>query len=398
MMMLNHISFKTGEFQAQLLRSLGKTYFQGADIGECFATANKIIDGDMNSWHSEWFATANRLKATADFCIRDGYHVSATQAYLRACEYYRQSMWFMRDDLKNTRILSLADTVQQTFLLAIKGLSYTVTPMTIPIDHGTCYGYFCQTRFKPKATIIMMGGYDSMVEELYFSILPFLQRGYNALIFDGPGQGQTLIRKGLYMRYDWENIIPPIIDYLFEQRRLEYHKIVLFGRSLGGFLAPRGASNEPRLAALICDPGQYNLYESVQHLLPRDVLTMFENDQLDAVNHWFEENVFTDPHKKYFFRWRMASHGVSTPAQWLQDIKSYHLVDLAKHITARTLVCYATNEDKATGQAQQLYKALSCPKSLLEFSDTEGAGDHCESAAQSLFAQRAGDWLDQQFG
>ena len=32
----------------------------------------------------------------------------------------------------------------------------------------------------------------------------------------------------------------------------------MVGRSLGGYLAPRGASGEPRLRALVCDPGQFD--------------------------------------------------------------------------------------------------------------------------------------------
>ena len=36
-------------------------------------------------------------------------------------------------------------------------------------------------------------------------------------------------------------------------------KIVLVGRSFGGYLAPRGAAGEPRLAAMIAYPGQYDI-------------------------------------------------------------------------------------------------------------------------------------------
>jgi dienelactone hydrolase len=40
-------------------------------------------------------------------------------------------------------------------------------------------------------------------------------------------------------------------------------RIVLVGRSFGGLLAPRGASGEPRLAAMIVDPGQYDIAGSL---------------------------------------------------------------------------------------------------------------------------------------
>ena len=34
-----------------------------------------------------------------------------------------------------------------------------------------------------------------------------LERGYNVLIFDGPGQGGALVVQKLPMRPDWENVV-----------------------------------------------------------------------------------------------------------------------------------------------------------------------------------------------
>jgi hypothetical protein len=37
----------------------------------------------------------------------------------------------------------------------------------------------------------------------------------------------------------------------------------------------------------------------------------------------------------------------------------------------------------------------SCGKDFLTFTQTEGAGEHCESGNRALLHQRAFDWLDQ---
>jgi hypothetical protein len=37
---------------------------------------------------------------------------------------------------------------------------------------------------------------------------------------------------------------------------------------------------------------------------------------------------------------------------------------------------------------------LRCPKTLISFTDAEGAGDHCEMMNRSLLNRRALDWLD----
>jgi hypothetical protein len=58
------------------------------------------------------------------------------------------------------------------------------------------------------------------------------------------------------------------------------------------------------------------------------------------------------------------------------------------------------------GQGRVLYKqglnmrpeALKSPKELLYFTEAEGAGDHCEQMARSLFHQKAFNWLDETLG
>jgi hypothetical protein len=39
--------------------------------------------------------------------------------------------------------------------------------------------------------------------------------------------------------------------------------------------------------------------------------------------------------------------------------------------------------------------ALTCPKQYLQFRSAQGAAQHCEAGARTLFHQHAFDWLDQ---
>src|SRR5436190_22026589 len=60
----------------------------------------------------------------------------------------------------------------------------------------------------PRKTLLSTGGYDGTCEELFFSVAGgALKRGYNVLIFDGPGQGGALVMQKLPMRADWENVV-----------------------------------------------------------------------------------------------------------------------------------------------------------------------------------------------
>jgi hypothetical protein len=73
--------------------------------------------------------------------------------------------------------------------------------------------------------------------------------------------------------------------------------------------------------------------------------------------------------------------------------QDYSLEGRAGKIGCPPLVCHAENDDIGV-TARKLYGALSCEKAFIAFSAHEGAGEHCEVGARSLFNQRALDWLD----
>jgi hypothetical protein len=80
----------------------------------------------------------------------------------------------------------------------------------IPYEDTTLPGYFFRAGEGqwPRATVILTGGYDGTAEELdFFNGAAALARGYHVLAFDGPGQGTALLRQGLVLRPDWENVV-----------------------------------------------------------------------------------------------------------------------------------------------------------------------------------------------
>jgi alpha-beta hydrolase superfamily lysophospholipase len=91
--------------------------------------------------------------------------------------------------------------------------------------------------------------------------------------------------------------------------------------------------------------------------------------------------------------------GTTTPRAYLAAAQAYHLRDaVAEQIKCPTLVCEAEKDLFFDGQAQQLFDHLSCPKTLLRFTDAEGAGAHCEVGASRLAFARIYDWLDETLG
>jgi dienelactone hydrolase len=94
------------------------------------------------------------------------------------------------------------------------------------------------------------------------------ERGYNVLLYDGPGQGRALIRDGVTLRPDWETVVAAVVDFALARPDVDPAKVVLAGWSLGGFLAPRAAGGEHRVAALVADPGQWDQRHGIVPMLP----------------------------------------------------------------------------------------------------------------------------------
>ncbi|WP_133128691.1 alpha/beta hydrolase [Legionella nagasakiensis] len=382
------------EFFGQFLRTLGKSYTQCADIGECFITLNKIKDKDFNSWYDAWNELACYLQNLADESWHHEHLISSAKTYLRATEYHRASEFFLRANLEDERILPCFGHMQYCFERSLQALHPRAKKVTIPYDSTSLGGYFFLTDKPSKATLIAPGGYDSTVEEMYSLVPAALQHGYNILIFDGPGQGHTLRQQRLYMRHDFEHVTTQVLDWL--EANHDQIPYVLIGRSFGGYLAPRAACFEKRLAGLICDPGQMNIAGSLHRILPKEIQSQFEQGKQENVNAFFYELFSRDKMKEFYFLSRMNTHGVKTPYDYLQEIKQYTFNHVAKNIRCPTLVC-DNPHDKISNRGNILYDALECDKTYVAFTARWGAGMHCEADGNGQFQRVMFDWLNEKF-
>ena len=78
---------------------------------------------------------------------------------------------------------------------------------------------------------------------------PALERGYNCLTFEGPGQGGVIRKQKIPFRHDWERVVTPVVDYaLTRSEVIDPTCIALMGISMGGYLAARAAAFEHRIA------------------------------------------------------------------------------------------------------------------------------------------------------
>ena len=103
-----------------------------------------------------------------------------------------------------------------------------------------------------------------------------LERGYNCLTYDGPGQGGVLRQREVPLRPDWESVVIPRSTLLWAGREWTLMVGTYSVRSFGGYLATRGAALEHRLAAVIADPGQFDEFDMAMARMPQEIREAIE--------------------------------------------------------------------------------------------------------------------------
>jgi pimeloyl-ACP methyl ester carboxylesterase len=346
--------------------------------------------------------TAKRVNKYADESIAAGHTVSAREAYLRACNYYRAAE-FLLIDPTDPRIQTTWEKSKECFSKAATLLSPPFEPIEIQYEGTTLPGYFYRVdnnddRDAPRPTLIAHGGFDSTLEELYSSAAaPALERGYNCLTFEGPGQGGVIRKQKIPFRYDWEKVVSPVVDFALSriQEEVDPEQIALMGISMGGYLAARAAAFEHRIAACILYNGVFDGYEALESNLPKSLLTAIEKGNRETVNTVFDILMETDTNIKFNMAHGMWTTGADSPFELIMNSKYYTIKNIAHNIKCPTLVLEAEKDDSFPGQPRKVYDALRCPKKYILFTSEEGAEEHCQCGAPALSNQRIFDWLDE---
>ena len=217
-------------FEAQLLRAIGYAPYRGADAGECLAVAGQISGHDLDSWHGGWSAAAARLAGQAEASAASGDAVSARNAYFRAANYFRTAGLFAMGTPLDPRLTEAHQQEVQNFRRGAALLAVPPEIVQIPYEGSFLPAYFFRAAAgqAARATVILTNGYDGTAEELYFTNgAAALERGYNVLAFDGPGQGSMIIDHGVPFRPDWENVITPVVEFLRARPDVDAERIAL---------------------------------------------------------------------------------------------------------------------------------------------------------------------------
>lgn len=380
--------------------------YGGADFGEIAAVAHAVDDGDDLAFHKAWTTFADRLNEEAEVALSQGHRTSARELFLRASVFYATSYHPLYGEPAHPLLIDAfrkqVHTLDRGFLLFDK----PIVPVRIPFEQSSMPAYLVPAMGQEREVrplLIFTNGYDATITDMYFaSAVAASRRGYHCLLFDGPGQGEMLYEQKIHLRPDWETVIAAVVDYAVSQPTVDPKKIALNGWSLGGHLAPRAASGEPRVAALIADPATWSIAGDFREFAIRHFGVAREDAaNLAGLDETTMQTIDSFIRKDPGLTWKIVQrgfwvHGVDNLRDYLRSAQLFTMDHRAELIQCPTLLTMAEN-DSLGRNAPSFLEALHCPKTLLRFSEAEGAGDHCEMQNRSVFNRRALDWLDEQF-
>jgi hypothetical protein len=102
---------------------------------------------------------------------------------------------------------------------------------------------------------------------------------------------------------------------------------------------------------------------------------------MNQFDQYLQMGVAANVRSRMTLRFRMRPYGMTSFYDAFQAVQKYNLTEVATRIQCPMLITAPEGEQFFPGQAQKLYDALTCPKTMVKFTNEQGAEQHCEVAA-----------------
>jgi esterase/lipase len=241
-----------------------------------------------------------------------------------------------------------------------------------------------------KGTIIIHGGFDSIIEEFYFPMKIFSENGYEVIAYEGPGQGGTRRKYNVGWDEKWEKPTKAILDFF------KFNDVIIYGISMGGHLCLRAAALDSRITKVITSGGAVD-YWKIPGPLSRGLLKIFlkrrkfttkalvKKMKKDEHHNWFVSNSkfitkIEDPLDAMMNMFKMTKENAQ-PEKVTQDVlvlsgRNDHLVPIKMH---KLLIKELVNAKSVKG---------------IIYDKETSAHNHCQVGNIPLVCKDILNWLD----
>jgi dienelactone hydrolase len=377
--------------------------YGAAEVGEVLATAGELDGPSVDAFHEAWTARGRAVRAVAEACERAGHRESAAMAHLRAANYLSAAVWYVLGTSAPERAPTAWREHRDSWEAAARTWPAPAERLTIPFEGTALDGYLFSppgAEGRPRPLVVLMQGLDAPISDAMMTGLQdAVLRGYRTLVFDGPGQGSAIYERGLRARHDWEVVVGAALDHVLARPDIDPDRVALVGVAHSGHLGARAAAFEPRVRALVLDPGVMRVVDGTLAQLPGEVVERFragDREGFDAALAAAEQDSaelrFTDLKTR-------EPWGLGTPLyDALSGLARMNLAEVAGRVTCPALVLDPDDAEGWPGQSKEVAAALGGPVRLERFTAREGASLDCEILAPQVRNQRIFDWLDETLG
>jgi len=398
---------------------LGHAVHGASDVGEVLEAIAAVADGDREGWFRAWTELGTALVARGDASAAAGHPLSAAQSYLRASVYLGVAVNAVGpgDESRPTdqsRPGDQSGPADESVLLRafrahraawdsfVDAGPLAVDRVAIPYEGATLPGYFVRAAGTggaagPRRTLIIVNGSDGSIASAWADAgVGALARGYNVLLFDGPGQQSQLFERNTFFRPDWEAVLTPVVDFLLARTDVDGARLAVYGISQGGYWVPRALAFEHRIAAGVADPGVVDVSASWTASIPRPLLKLAQEGEHAKFDREMALGLKFSKDTARTWAFRARPYGADGYAATLAEVRTYTLGAVAAQISTPLLITSPEDEQFWPGQSQRLAELAPTVSTVVPFTAEDGANFHCQPMARALTVQRVFDWLDEQ--
>lgn len=358
----------------------------------------KIIDYQLNRWYSLGYSrledmreAGQNIKGMRDWkaeMVRQADKALAEGRLMNGTFFYRAAEFFTHptDPDKLALYRKFSDLFYNELFV-----DEPFERFTVPYGDVSLPGLRLPAQTEaPRGTIILHGGFDSFIEELYSLGTYFAHRGYEVIMFDGPGQGGALKEHQLPMDFRWEKPAKAILDYF------NLNDVTWIGISMGGWLCFRAAAYEPRISRVIASSIAYDYMKIPPPAVENFARWLMKHRTL--MNVMSEWKMKMRPQEKWGIdnlMYMTKTHSVSEASDKLLEFNADNLK--SGLVTQDVLILTGAEDHFIPLKMHRLQvEALTHARSVTEriFTRADQAQNHCQVGNMGLALDTMAAWIE----